>query len=84
MSEEKEAGPVALSAAFYDDVHGTAKSLHSLKQHSDFSKWLKASSFTPSLLKQLEKKLQVYQVTLPPETKECSKMRYTAVSFSSQ
>ena len=52
----------ALSESFFDDVHGTAKSLDKLRQHPDFSKWLKKSQLSPRELELVDKRLKVYQV----------------------
>ena len=60
--EETEVRPLDLSEAFSDDVHGTSKSLHSLKQHKDFKKWLRGSDFTAAGITVLERKLQTYKV----------------------
>ena len=62
--EETEVRPLDLSEAFSDDVHGTSKSLNSLKQHKDFKKWLRSSNFTAAGLTVLERRLQTYKVIL--------------------
>ena len=67
--QEDHSTPIApeltsLSEAFYDDVHGTAKSLQSLKEHSDFSRWLKNNKLNDGDLVTVERKLQLYQACL--------------------
>ena len=51
-----------LSELFVDDAWGTAKSLPSLKQHSDHKKWLQRSGLSVKAFKDLEKRLSVYEV----------------------
>ena len=51
-----------LSELFVDDAWGTAKSLPSLKQHSDHKKWLQSSGLSVKAFKDLEKRLSIYEV----------------------
>ena len=51
-----------LSDLFVDDAWGTAKSLPSLKQHSDHKKWLQRSGISVKAFKDLEKRLLLYEV----------------------
>ena len=66
-TEEEEGNPPAspqLAEAFTDDVWGTAKSLVHLKQHKDFDKWKKGKGLTSEGVEGLEKRLDLYQVTI--------------------